>query len=58
MTLAWWAVGRDQPHAADRRGVHLRGVQELTEFRTVHGLPATGTPFNRVLELAGLGKSV
>ena len=26
---------------------------ELHEFRTVRGLPATGTPFNRVLELAG-----
>ena len=30
----------------------------LREFRTVHGLPATGTPFNRVIELAGLGKSL
>ena len=26
---------------------------ELKEFRTVHGLPATGTPFARVIELAG-----
>ncbi len=30
----------------------------LREFRTVRGLPATGTPFNRVLELAGRDKSV
>ncbi|MBA3316777.1 MAG: hypothetical protein H0T50_01630 [Gemmatimonadales bacterium] len=28
----------------------------LREFRTVHGLPATGTPFSRVLELAGQDK--
>jgi ligand-binding sensor domain-containing protein len=31
---------------------------ELREFRTVHGLPATGTPFTRVLELAGRGKAL
>ncbi len=31
---------------------------ELREFRTVRGLPATGTPFNRVLELAGRDKSL
>lgn len=30
----------------------------LREFRTVRGLPATGTPFSRVLELAGRDKSV
>ena len=30
----------------------------LREFRTVRGLPATGTPFGRVLELAGQDKSV
>jgi hypothetical protein len=31
---------------------------ELREFRTVRGLPATGTPFNRVLELAGRDRSL
>ena len=31
---------------------------ELREFRSVRGLPATGTPFSRVLELAGQDKSV
>jgi hypothetical protein len=31
---------------------------ELREFRTVHGLPATGTPFARVIELAGQDKSL
>ncbi|HEU4474532.1 MAG TPA: hypothetical protein VFR72_06815 [Gemmatimonadales bacterium] len=31
---------------------------ELREFRTVHGLPATGTPFSRVLELAGRDKAL
>jgi hypothetical protein len=30
----------------------------LREFHTVRGLPATGTPFTRVLELAGLDRSV
>jgi hypothetical protein len=30
----------------------------LGEFRTVRGLPATGTPFSRVLELAGQGKAL
>lgn len=30
----------------------------LREFRTVRGLPATGTPFSRVLELAGRDKSL
>ena len=30
----------------------------LREFRTVRGLPATGTPFSRVLELAGRDRSV
>jgi ligand-binding sensor domain-containing protein len=30
----------------------------LREFRTVRGLPATGTPFGRVLELAGQDKSL
>jgi ligand-binding sensor domain-containing protein len=29
---------------------------ELREFRTVRGLPATGTPFDRVIELAGRDK--
>jgi len=32
--------------------------EELTEFQTFRGLPATGVPFTRVLELAGLGKTV
>ncbi len=31
---------------------------ELREFRTVRGLPATGTPFTRVLELAGRDKDL
>jgi ligand-binding sensor domain-containing protein len=30
----------------------------LREFRTVRGLPATGTPFGRVIELAGRDKSL
>jgi hypothetical protein len=30
----------------------------LREFRTVRGLPATGTPFTRVLELAGRDKAL
>ena len=30
----------------------------LREFRTVRGLPATGTPFQRVLELAGQDRSL
>jgi hypothetical protein len=30
----------------------------LREFRTVHGLPATGTPFDRVIELAGQDRSL
>jgi ligand-binding sensor domain-containing protein len=30
----------------------------LREFRTVHGLPATGTPFDRVIELAGRDRSL
>ena len=32
--------------------------EELTEFQTFRGLPATGVPFTRVLDLAGLGKTV
>ncbi len=32
--------------------------QELSEFRTVRGPPATGSPFTRVLELAGRGRAV
>jgi hypothetical protein len=31
---------------------------QLREFKTVRGLPATGTPFNRVLELAGQDRSL
>jgi ligand-binding sensor domain-containing protein len=31
---------------------------ELREFRTVRGLPATGTPFNRVRELAGQDRAL
>jgi hypothetical protein len=31
---------------------------DLREFRTVHGLPATGTPFDRVIELAGRDRSL
>jgi ligand-binding sensor domain-containing protein len=31
---------------------------ELSEFRTVRGLPATGTPFDRVIELAGRDRSL
>jgi hypothetical protein len=31
---------------------------ELRQFRTVRGLPATGTPFNRVLELAGQDRAL
>jgi ligand-binding sensor domain-containing protein len=31
---------------------------ELREFRTVRGLPATGTPFDRVIELAGRDRSL
>jgi hypothetical protein len=31
---------------------------ELREFRTVRGLPATGTPFDRVIELAGRDQSL
>lgn len=31
---------------------------QLREFRTVHGLPATGTPFDRVIELAGRDRSI
>jgi hypothetical protein len=31
---------------------------DLREFRTVRGPPATGTPFARVLELAGQGRTV
>jgi hypothetical protein len=30
----------------------------LKEFRTVRGLPATGTPFDRVIELAGRDRSL
>ena len=30
----------------------------LREFRSVRGLPASGTPFNRVLELAGVNRSL
>ncbi len=30
----------------------------LKEFRTVRGLPATGTPFDRVIELAGRDRSI
>jgi hypothetical protein len=31
---------------------------DLAEFRTLRGLPATGVPFTRVLELVGQGKSL
>ena len=31
---------------------------ELSEFTTLRGLPATGVPFTRVLELAGQGKAI
>jgi hypothetical protein len=31
---------------------------ELSEFTTLRGLPATGVPFTRVLELAGRGRAV
>ena len=31
---------------------------ELNEFRTVRGLPASGPPFTRVLELAGQGTAI
>jgi hypothetical protein len=31
---------------------------ELRQFRTVRGLPATGTPFNRVRELAGQDRAL
>ena len=32
--------------------------EELTEFNTLRGLPATGVPFTRILDLAGMGKVV
>ncbi len=32
--------------------------EELSEFTTLRGLPATGVPFTRVLELAGQGKAI
>jgi hypothetical protein len=32
--------------------------EELTEFRTLHGLTATGVPFTRILHLAGLERTV
>ena len=32
--------------------------EELEEFSTLRGLPATGVPFSRVLELAGQGKAI
>jgi len=32
--------------------------EELAEFTTLRGLPATGVPFTRVLELAGQGKAI
>ena len=32
--------------------------EELGEFTTLRGLPATGVPFTRVLDLAGRGKSI
>ena len=33
-------------------------ASDLREFRTVHGLPASGTPFDRVIELAGRDRSL
>ena len=32
--------------------------EELAEFTTLRGLPATGAPFTRVLELVGRGKAI
>jgi ligand-binding sensor domain-containing protein len=32
--------------------------EELTEFRTLRGLPATGVPFTRILDLAGLERTI
>ena len=32
--------------------------EQLTEFRTFRGLPATGVPFTRILDLTGLDKTV
>jgi ligand-binding sensor domain-containing protein len=32
--------------------------EQLTEFRTFRGLPATGVPFTRILDLTGLEKTV
>ncbi|HEX6105482.1 MAG TPA: hypothetical protein VFZ26_07865 [Gemmatimonadales bacterium] len=32
--------------------------EELSEFITLRGLPASGVPFSRVLELAGRGKAI
>jgi ligand-binding sensor domain-containing protein len=50
----WAATNRTQQ--ADAAFTFVESA--LREFRTVHGLPATGTPFSRVLELAGQDKSV
>jgi hypothetical protein len=50
----WAATNRTQQ--ADAAFTFVES--SLREFRTVRGLPATGTPFSRVLELAGQGKSL
>ena len=50
----WAATNRTQE--ADAAFTFVEST--LREFRTVRGLPATGTPFSRVLELAGQNRSV
>ncbi len=50
-----WAATNRTPQA-DAAITFVSG--DLREFRTVSGLPATGTPFDRVLELAGQGRNV
>jgi ligand-binding sensor domain-containing protein len=49
-------VGTDRSAQADAAVTYVDS--ELREFRTVRGPPATGTPYNQVLDLGGQGTAV